>query len=463
MKRVNILMLKRKIIALTATLLLLVGLLTVGAVPAAAEGYPLPEDTVLYAPAAILVNLAGNPEQDMVLYEKEADTVHAPGSMMRYAVLGYALSRIQEQGLDIDTATGTYSKELFDRYVAGTGVPTANMKFGEVWTLRDLLAVAFMQSASDAVAVLATAVDGSVSGFIDGMNAMTEKLGCDYTHFANLTGLDSLSQYTTARDMYRIVRYCQSFSVFEDIAVKYQVQVTPVSGGSKRTIVSSNSLLQASSIHRYQPIVHSRTGLSEHEGRTCASVARDAGYEYLVVVMGCAEENDKGETGLHYRDTKTLFRWAFSQFEYKTVLGKSEILASVPLDLAWNTDHINLVPAAEVATVVDSKLDLNQIIRKITLDAQRVDAPVEKGQVLGRVELIINTDQVIGSVELVAGDTISRSWLLYAWSRVAGFFTSVWFWLGLLALVLLIIGYVILNIVYNRRRRRQRLQRVKRS
>lgn len=456
-------MLKRKIIALATTLLLLAGLLTVGAAPAAAEGYPLPEDTVLYAPAAILVNLAGNPAQDMVLYEKEADTVHAPGSMMRYAVLGYALSRIQEQGLDIDTATGTYTKELFDRYVAGTGVPTANMKFGEVWTLRDLLAVAFMQSASDAVAVLATAVDGSVSGFIDGMNAMTEELGCDYTHFANLTGLDSLSQYTTARDMYRIVRHCQSFSVFEDIAVKYQVQVTPVSGGSKRTIVSSNSLLQASSVHHYQPIVHSRTGLSEHEGRTCASVARDAGYEYLVVVMGCAEENDKGETGLHYRDTKTLFRWAFSQFEYKTVLGKSEILASVPLDLAWSTDRINLVPAAEVATVVDSKLDTNQIIRKITLDAQRVDAPVEKGQVLGRVELIINTDQVIGAVDLVAGDTIGRSWLLFAWSRVAGFFTSVWFWLSLLMLVLLIIGYVILNIVYNRRRRRQRLQRVKRS
>lgn len=455
-------MLKRKLIAVLLTVLLLAGLMTTGAAPAAAAGYDLPEDTVIYAPAAILVNLAGNPAQDMVLYEKEADTVHAPGSMMRYAVLGYALSRIQEKGLDIDTATGTYTSDMFNHYVAGTGVPTANMNFGETWTLRDLLAVSFMQSASDAVAVLATAVDGSVTSFLEGMNGMVETLGCDYTHFANLTGLDSLSQYTTARDMYRIVRYCQSFSVFEDIAVQYQVQVTPVSGGSKRTIVSSNSLLQASSVHRYQPIVHSRTGLSEHEGRTCASVARDAGYEYLVVVMGCAEENDKGETGLHYRDTKTLFRWAFNRFEYKTVLGKSEILASLPLDLAWNTDHINLVPAAEVATVVDSKLDLTQIIRKITLDAQRVEAPVEKGQVLGRVELIINVDQVIGSVELVAGDTIGRSWILAAWSRVAGFFTSVWFWLGVAVLILLIIGYGILNIVYNRRRRRQRLQRVNR-
>ena len=461
MKRVNILMLKRKIVALAALLTLLTGLCAIGAAPVAAEGYSLPEDTVLYAPAAILVNLAGDPTQDMVLYAKEPDTVHAPGSMMRYAVLGHALARIQELGLDIDVATGTYTKEMFDRYVAGTGVTTANMKFGETWTLRDLLAVSFMQSASDAVAVLATATDGSVPAFIEGMNAMATELGCDYTHFANLTGLDSLSQYTTVRDMYRIVRYCQSFSVFEDIAVNYQIQVTPVSGGTARTIVSSNSLLQGSSTHRYTPIVHSRTGLSEHEGRTCASVAREAGYEYLVVVMGCAEKNDKGETGLHYRDTKTLFQWAFNQFEYKTVLGKSEILASLPLDLAWNTDRVNLVPGTEVATVVDRKLDLQIIRKEIRLDAQRVDAPVEKGQVLGKVELYINVDQKIGEADLVAGDTIGRSWLLLVWRRVAGFFTSLWFWLGLVVLVLLAVGYVILNIVYNRRRR-QRLQQSKR-
>ena len=82
---------------------------------------------------------------------------------------------------------------------------------------------------------------------------------------------------------------------------------------------------------------------------------------------------------------------------------------------------------------------------------------------MGRVELIVNVDQKIGEVELVASDTISRSWLLYAWSGVANFFTSLWFWLGLGVLLLLIIGYGILNIVHNHRRRRQRLQRVKRQ
>lgn len=450
-------MLKKRIAVLGLALALFVGLFGATAAPVTAAGYPLPEGVKVHAPAAILVSLAGNPENDVVLYEKDPDKIHAPGSMMRYMVLAYALTCIKEKDLDLDKTTGTYTSDMFNRYVAGTGVNTANMSFGETWTLRDLLTVSFMQSASDAVTVLASTVCESVPAFVEGMNQLAKTLRCDYSHFANLTGLDSLSQYTTARDMYRIVRYCQSFSEFEDLAVAYQVTVKPKKGGSERTIVSANSLLQPSSTYRYSPIVHSRTGLSEHEGRTCASVARDSGYEYLVVVMGCPQQNKAGETNLHYLDTIALLKWGFSRFEYKTILGKSEILSSLPVEHNWNSDHVNLVPAKELSTVVDAKLPLDQIIRKITVYEKSVQAPVEKGTVYGKVELIINVDQKIGEVDLVAAESLSSNWLLVTWSKVSGFFTSVWFFVGLGLLVALIVAYIILNIVHNRRRRRQRL------
>ncbi len=450
---------------LAAILCALLLCLTAVAAPVGAAGYTLPDGTTVHAASAILVSLAGsNPDGDVVLYDKGADEVHAPASMMRYMVLAYALHRVEEEGLDVDSITGTYTKEMFNNHVAGTGVNTANMAFGETWTLRDLLQVSFMQSASDTVVVLAYTIDGGVAPFVAGMNALAEEIGCTYSHFANLTGLDSLSQYTTPRDMYRIMRYAMSFSLFEDLTAKYQVTVKPKSGGSQRTIVSANSMLQPSSSFRYSPLVHSRTGLSEHEGRTCASVARDSGYEFLVVVMGCPEENAAGQNNLHYRDTMTLFRWAFNNFEYKTVLGKSKTIASLPVELSLDTDWVNLVPQTEIATVVEANLELNQIVKEVTLyvnDDEKLCAPLEKGTVLGKVKLIVNTDQVIGEVELVASETINRSWLLYAWSQVAGFFTSPWFFLGIGLLVLLIIAYAILNVVHNHRRRRNRLQRVK--
>ncbi len=456
----------RRIFSGILSAVLLLGALGAAAPTVAAQdgtyGYSLPEGTVLHADSALLVNLGSDIDRDVVLYAKAADEVRAPGAMIRFMVVTYTLHRLEQTGMDMDAVTGAYTVEMFNQYVAGTGVPTANMNYGETWTLRDLLTVSFVQNASDAVTVLAYTLDGSVAAFVEGMNALAKEIGCDYTHFANVTGLDSLSQYTTPRDMYRIIRYGQKFSLFEEIVSTRQHTVTPVAGGTQRSLVSVNSMQHSSSSFYYSPLVFSRTGLSSHEGRTCASVARDSGYEYLVVVMSTPETNEAGESGLHYRDTRALFRWAFNKFEHASILAKSEILASVKVRLAWSTDHVNLVPAQEFSTVVESSLDPEQVIKKVTVFENEIEAPVTKGTVLGKVELIINVDQKIGEVDLVASEDLNRSWLLYAFSGLGGFFTSPWFWVGIGSLILLLIGYIILNVSYNRRRRRDRLQRVKR-
>lgn len=452
---------KKRLSALCVVLALCLGLLLPCATPVAAQGYPLPADLPLHASSALLVNLAGNPQQDVVLYEKNADQVRAPGAMMRYMVLAYALHRIEEQGLNIDTATGSYNSHLFNNYVAGTGVPTANMAYGETWRLRDLLAVSFIHNASDAVVVLAEAIDGDVDTFVRGMNTLALEIGCTNSHFYWLSGLDSLSQYTTARDMYRIVRYCQNFSLFTDLVSTNLVTVQPVSGGSRRTLETNNALMLRGSYY-YEGMQHSRTGLSQHDGRNCTSVAYKDGYEYLVVVMGCPEVNDNGEKNLHYRDTKQLLDWAFDDFEHKIVLTENEILGSLPLELAWKIEHINLVPAHSFATVVDKDMDPDQILRDVVLYEESLTAPVEKGTVYGKVELYVNVDQKIGEVDLIAAQGAQRSSMLYFWHQLKTGLGAALPWLlgGVGLLVVLIVAYVALNIVYNRRRRRRKLSRV---
>jgi len=446
---------KLRIAAVLAAVTLAVSLLLPCAATVSAAGYALPTDVTVHAASAILVHLASNAEQDMVLYEKEADQVRAPGAMMRYMVLAYALHRIEEKGLDVDTDTGSYSIALFNAYVAGTGVPTANMAYGEEWTLRDLLTVSFIHNASDAVVVLAEAVDGDVRTFMDGMNELALELGCVNSHFHWLSGLDSLSQYTTARDMYRIVRYCQSFSLFEELTSKMQVTVKPVKGGSQRTITTNNHMMNTTSTYHYGPLIHGRTGLSDNDGRTCAAVARDSGYEYLVVVMGCPDKNADGQNNLHYRDATALFKWAFKQFEHKTVLAKNEILASVDVEEVWETDHVNLVPAKEYATVVDKNMTAEQVIRKVTVYESVVYAPIEKGAVYGKVELFVNVDQKIGEMDLVAAQTLERSELLHTWNGIVavlgGALPILLIVIGLL--VVLLIAYAVFAVVHNRRRR----------
>ena len=451
---------KTRILALLTAVAVAIALLCTCVAPVAAEGYPLPDDVTVYSDAALLVSLAGDPELDVVLYEKNGDTAYSPGAMMRYMVMAYALHRIEEKNLDIDTESGTYSIALFNQYVAGTGVNPAGMGYGETWSLRDLLTLSFIHTASDAVVVLAEAIDGDVPTFLRGMNALAAEIGCTDSYFDMLSGLDTPMQHTTVRDMYRIVRYCLRFSLFEDLTNHFIYTVNPISGGSPRKIAGNNELMQVSSNYYYSPIVHSRPGRSEVDGRACAAVARDSGYEYLVVTMGCPITNENGEGNLHYKDVKALLRWAFKKFEYKTVLAKREILATVKVEHAWEVDHVNLIPAKEVATVVQMDIALDQIIRKVTVYEQTVDAPVQQGTVYGKVELFVNVDQKIGEVELVAAQTIDRSALQYTWDSFVAFLGKAlpYVLIGVGVILLLIVIYVICAINHNRKRRRKRLK-----
>lgn len=443
----------KRFFSILLCLTLLCGM-TVGFAPQAAA-YTLPDTVKLHGAAAMVVFVGGNAAQDVFLLEKNADEVHAPAALVRLMVGAYALKQIKEKNLDMATVSGTYTLDIFNRYVAGTGVTAAGMEFGEIWTLRDLLTVSLIQTASDAVTTLAMTISGSVEGFVDGMNALAKEIGCKQTHFANVTGLDSLSQYTTARDIYRIMRYTMNYPEFQQMMAQVQYQVQPVSGGQGYIIVNRLDMMRASSTFRYTPLKYGRTGLSEHEGWGLASVASDSGYDYMVIVLGCPTKSADGQVGLHYTDSIDLYRWAFRNFTYKTLLSENEILASVKVRHVWGRSAVNLIPKTAFSTVIYNDVDPDEVIKKVTVNATEVKAPVIAGTVYGKVELIVNVDEKIGEVELVAAENMDSNALLVALSGIGSVFTSPWFWVAFGILLLLIAAYVVYAVLDARRHKRR--------
>lgn len=447
----------QKVFSVLLSLAVLFGLAVGFAAPAAA--YTLPDTVNLHAQAAAVVFLGSDEAHDVFLLDKNADEVHAPAALVRLMVGAYALKQIAEKNMDMETAGGTYTLELFNRYVAGTGVTAVGMEFGETWSLKDLLTVSLIQTASDAVTTLAVTVSGSVESFVEGMNGLAKEIGCAQTHFANVTGLDSLSQYTTARDIYRILRYAMSLPHFTELISQVQYSVNPLSGGKGYTIVNRVDMLRASSTFRYAPLKFGRTGLSEHEGWGLASVAADSGYEYMVIVLGCPVKSADGKVGLQYTDSIDLYRWAFRNFSYKPLLSDSEILGSIKVKHVWGRDAVNLVPKQAFSTVVYNEVKPEEVIKKVTVNETELKAPITAGTVYGKVELIVNVDEKIGEVELVAAESMNSNFLLVAVSYIGGIFTSVWFWLifGLIALLAAgYIGYAVLDARRHKRRLRNR-------
>ena len=80
------------------------------------------------------------------------------------------------------------------------------MAIGETMTLENLLYCAMLNSANEACNVIAEYIGGSISNFIEQMNARAAVLGCTDTHFANTHGMPDPDHYTTAWDFSRILR-----------------------------------------------------------------------------------------------------------------------------------------------------------------------------------------------------------------------------------------------------------------
>ena len=410
------------------------------------------EGETIASPSAMLMYLGVRAEQDVLLYEKDADTAYQPGALTRVAMLGYAMKLVEEKQLDLDESTGTFTLYLYNHYVTGTGLAIANMGTGEEWTLRDLFSVCAIQTAADSAVTLAAALSGTVEAFVDGLNAFAAELGCTGSHFTNVTGLNDEGQYMTPRDVMTFTRYAMQYSVLKEMMSLTQYTVNPVKKGKKTSWPTANDMVRASSPYYYAYAHGGKTGGTLTELGVVQFGGKD-GYEYLAVVMGAPKKDEKGNpTGTAYADIRRLLRWGILDFEYCILAHKSEPVARIPLRGSAKKDSIQLVPTADLATVIAEDIDQSKLVRKVTYTVDSLTAPVEKGQVVGRLEIYYE-DALVGAVDLQTGETAEYQFLYTLWLKIASWFSGWRFWLMVVILAALIGGYAVLNVAYNRKKR----------
>ncbi len=444
----------RRVLALALSLVLFGGTFSAAANSLRYE-FPATEEETITAPSAMMLYIGMEPKDDVVLYEKEADVRYQPGSLMRVAMAGYAMKLITDQKLDMDAVTASYSLELFNHNVAGTGLHVALMNFGETWKLRDLLTLCVIQTAADCAVTLAQALSGSPEAFVEGLNGFAQELGCTNSHFTNVIGLNEEGQYMSARDTVIFTRYAMQYPELRTMLELTEWTVKPVSGGSRRSWPSSNDMIRQSSSAFYTYAVGGRTGGTLTETSVVEYGALD-GYEYMAVVMGAPRKDEEGNV-LHtaYAEARLLIRWGLIGFTYQTLLRKDEPVSRLPVSGSAQRDSVSLVPTEDVTTVVGKETDLSSLTRKVIPAQETCRAPVEKGQVLGRVELYLG-EQLLSTAELVAGESASYNVAVAAWEGIRKVLFSGW----TLALVLLLVGagvgYAVLTVRYNRKRAKKR-------
>ena len=417
-----------------------------------------------YAPSNFTVNaqycMLSNMDTGEILYSKNADERLYPASITKLMT-----ALVVCENVDDLNQTVTIDGDLLESLL-GTDSSLSYIVKDEVLSIDQLLHYLLITSGNDTALVLAKYVGGTVDRFIEMMNETAAKLGMNSTHFDNPHGLPDDNHYTTVNDIHKLATAAFAVEKIKTICgySRYQMPATNLHG--KRTLSTTNFLIDKTTTYFYKYCTGGKTGYTESAGRCIVSTAEKEGMHYLSIVMNADPkytDANGNRRRIEFTDTARLFEWAFNNFSYKTVIDENEYLGDIDVGLSWEDSNIQLFAGESLTALLPNEADKSSIEVDLKfIDGKKVDAPIEKGETIA-VANVYYANEPIGTIELCAGKRVKRSTLQYIWILFIGSFDTIWFKLIFVVLGVTLLIYWIICVVQinsiNRKRRNARRHR----
>lgn len=416
-----------------------------------ADAYTFTPPFTINSNAGIVMNL----DSGTVIYEKNADHQEMPAHLaqiMTAIVVMENCADIDHTSITMNTDPTTY----FQNYETPDDIRYAGIGSGDTLTVTEYLYAMMLTSGCDAAYALAYyAGNGSMDAFVGMMNEKAAAIGCTGTHFTNATGLYDPYQLTTARDIMTITKYAlEQVPRFREIATADSYNTM-----SKSLTVSyamngwswkhANTMTASDNLFYYEGAHGIKTGNLNEYGRNIVTMATREGVTYLAVLLGAPFEDSEGELRFYHIDDATvLFDWAFSSFQYITLIGDDEEIAELPVTGGSQNNFVLVKPESSVTMLWCKDVDISAI-QRVTVYNEDISAPIQKGDVLGKLDLKFS-GEVIASIPLVAVSDVNRSMIKHNMSGIAAYFTEPGlgstFHVSLIFAVLISIAYILLCI-----------------
>ena len=454
---------KKNVFPKLAALLMVLGLFILSAVPSQAAFNSLMRDIPNLSGVSQII-LMESLDDGSVIFNVNDTVRTAPASLTKMVTAILTLEHCENLN---ETVT---AKAECITLLHGTNSATAGIKVDEQLTVEQLLYCLLVPSGNDAAVILADYVAGSQEGFAVMMNEFAERISCEETHFMNAHGLDDEEHYTTARDIARIARYAlnpefKGNALFEKITGTLTYEIPETNKNNKRTLLNTNRMLNQGYRDYYSADVTGiKTGSTMNAGDCVVARASRGGFNYLCVVM----KGDKVVLGedtylknTSFVDAKALLNWSFGHIKLRQVANKEKAVGEIPVELARNVDHVQLLPKEDLVAFVpdgvDSKSVLVEVIEELTPD--KVVAPVKKGEIMGTARILYAGEE-FARVELVAAEDVNRSAFLFLVSLAKSFIKTPLAKMLLFAVLFVASIYLISILVKNRGKKRERQLRI---
>ena len=411
----------------------------------------------LYSEAVYMVNL----DSGEAIVDINGEDERVPASLTKIMTAVVLLDKFKGDEQKLKDTYYSAGSEAFDE-LYDTGASTADIQPGEEVSCYDLLAALLIPSSCEAANIIALNVSDSITGFTDLMNEKAEKLGMENTHFSNAHGLWAQQNYSSCKDMATLCEYAISkYQVFRDIVCLPSYHMASTSYHSDGTdIYNTNLMLDSMTDYYYSYAKGIKTGTLDSAGRCLASYAEYEGTTYLIVTMGAPmdkleEDVKKGEEdpdsiyggdNVYYNllDHINLYKWAFSSLVATDFVDKDSEVRDVKVSYGDGIDYANLKPANGFTRLWPVDISVNDVEKKITV-YDNVVAPVEVGDVLGKMELVYK-GEVLATIDLVSTTKVERSQVNAQVKIAKSYFESSVFKVTLTILIALIVIYSVVHI-----------------
>src|SRR3954464_14376727 len=316
------------------------------------------------APTAILIEASSG----SVLFEKNADELRAPSSMMKLMTAEVVFNAIKKGDIKL-TDEYRISENAWRKGGAPSGGSTMFAAINSKVSVDDLLHGAIIQSGNDACIALAEGMAGNERTFAtDFMTKRARELGMPKSTFGNSNGLPDPANKMTVRELAKLARYViQTYPEFYKLFGEKEFTWNKIRQQNRNPLL--NSLTGADGL---------KTGYTKEGGYGLVGSAVQNDTRLIVVVNGLEDPDDRAS------EAKKMLEWGFRNFETRTLFAANQTVGYAKV-FGGESRSVKLTSPEPIKVMVQ-KNGNDKLIARIVYSGP-VHAPIQSGQQVGLVKI----------------------------------------------------------------------------
>lgn len=334
-----------------------------------------------------------------VLYEHNSHEKLKPASVTKIMSILLIMEALDNGKISLDT------KIPCTEDAAAMGGSQIWLDPREELSVDEMLKAICVVSANDCTVAMADYLAGSQEAFVVQMNEKAKELGMNDTTFKNCHGIDEDGHETSPYDIALMSR--ELLTKHPSITNYTTIWMDSLRDG-KSQLVNTNKL-----IRNYQGATGLKTGSTSVALYNLSASATRDGLSLIAVIQKAPT------TKIRFAEAQKLLDYGFTNYTYKEFAKAGDVVKQIEVKKGVST-NINAVFDKDAGTLVKKGEDKN-IVQDIQL-ADSIEAPITKGQELGKVTYSIN-GETLDTVPIIAENDVAK---ITPFSMISHIFTK-WF------------------------------------